>query len=841
MISQAEVTQTAARELEPRLDEASLERLAPKHILAVLPIAVSLLVTMAVLRFDLLIPNNGRGVLPLNILFVTLVGVLVSYLGALSVRRSGSAMVLMFSCATLMWGLAGLDTSIARAMNDNNRALTVGNTTSLITGLMHLLVMISAYYPQTRLTHAKLKMNVALVLTLGATGALVGIGHSELLPPFCDENFVPTTLRKVVLGIGIVLHYVAGLGLCWQAARRQWVFGWWYGLALLMLAAGLTGILLINRVGGSLGLTGRLAQYIGGIYLFTAAMTAVRQSGDWDAKLQSALTESRQRFRTLAQATFEGILVSQNGVIVDANQQIHDMLGCRMPELLGRHLVDLVPAEEQARMLSDLSDGCTLICEYCLIRNDGSKIMVEARSRTLHSENQPRIITAIRDITDRKRQEVALAEANRKLGDSLLALRQSHDELEQRVAQRTTELEVRANQLSKLTSELTLAEQRERRRLATLLHDHLQQLLVGARLGLEVVARRTPADHRSSMTHVESLINEAIEASRTLTVELSPPILHEAGLAAGLQWLARWMRDKHGLDVAMRFDSRVVCEREDVSVLVFGSVRELLFNVVKHAGVNRAEVELSLHGSRHFRVTVCDQGAGFNPTRVAPGSEGSTGFGLFSIRERLAMLGGRLEIDSDPQRGTCISLIAPLRDAVASPDALQSSLPASDISVDTCPTYSPTPAAARGKIRLLLTDDHEVLRQGLASLLAEEPMIEVVGQASNGVEAIEQARKLNPDIVLMDFSMPRMDGVEATRRLHLELPHIQVIGLSMYEESDRAAAMMEAGAQAYLTKSGKSEILIDTIKNIWRLKRGPQPAAKAPAPGNAAVLSMRQS
>lgn len=117
-------------------------------------------------------------------------------------------------------------------------------------------------------------------------------------------------------------------------------------------------------------------------------------------------------------------------------------------------------------------------------------------------------------------------------------------------------------------------------------------------------------------------------------------------------------------------------------------------------------------------------------------------------------------------------------------------------------------------IRVLLVDDHEVIRQGLCTLLSAEGDIDVVGEAADGLSGIEQARALRPDVVLMDFSMPRMDGVEATRRISVEVPEVKVIGLSMYEQRDRQAAMEQAGAAAYVTKSDASSTLLETIRSV---------------------------
>ena len=231
--------------------------------------------------------------------------------------------------------------------------------------------------------------------------------------------------------------------------------------------------------------------------------------------------------------------------------------------------------------------------------------------------------------------------------------------LEDRVARRTAELQKRATQLAGLTSELTLAEERERRRLAQILHDHLQQLLVAGKLTVEVTRAKAPPELSDSLKHIQSLLNEAIDASRSLTIELSPPVLHEAGLGAGLGWLGQWMRDKHGLTVAVSVDESVEPTREEVRLLLFQSVREALFNVVKHAGVKAARVHMKPDGPGCLCVVVSDEGSGFDPAESDRSERGPSGFGLFSVRERLRMLGGHLEIDSRPGHGTRVTMIAP--------------------------------------------------------------------------------------------------------------------------------------------------------------------------------------
>jgi signal transduction histidine kinase len=253
--------------------------------------------------------------------------------------------------------------------------------------------------------------------------------------------------------------------------------------------------------------------------------------------------------------------------------------------------------------------------------------------------------------------------------DELSDFGRAFDGMTERVSDRTRELEDagarlkrRAEQLRNLTIELTTAEERERKRLAQVLHDHLQQLLVAAKFAVEASKKATSDEARlAAIARATSLLDQTIAASRSLTAELSPPLLHDAGLEAGLRWLSRWMLDRHGLEVTFDITADSVPVPEAMRIVLFQAVRELLFNVVKHAGTRTAHVVMEVDDE--VRITVLDEGNGFDAAARFD-EEFTGGFGLFSIRERLESLGGRLDATSSPGRGTTVSMRVPIRNAV---------------------------------------------------------------------------------------------------------------------------------------------------------------------------------
>jgi DNA-binding NarL/FixJ family response regulator len=120
------------------------------------------------------------------------------------------------------------------------------------------------------------------------------------------------------------------------------------------------------------------------------------------------------------------------------------------------------------------------------------------------------------------------------------------------------------------------------------------------------------------------------------------------------------------------------------------------------------------------------------------------------------------------------------------------------------------------RTRILLADDHAVVRQGFKMLLAAQPDMEIAGEASNGREAVEAAERLRPDVVVMDVAMPELNGIEAMRRLATSVPHARVIALSMHKDSVYVREILRAGARGYLLKDSDAEDLVSAIRAVAR-------------------------
>ncbi|HLS29179.1 MAG TPA: PAS domain S-box protein, partial [Opitutales bacterium] len=481
-----------------------------------------------------------------------------------------------------------------------------------------------------------------------------------------------------------------------------------------------------------------------------------------------ALRRSEERFRLIVESTIEyAIFTMDHGLRIQSwNSGAERLLGYKEEEILGQSIDIIFTAEDRRKNIPDAESGRARVeggadDERWYVRKDGSRFWASGQTSPLKCEDGEILgyVKILRDYTGRKRAETWLRALN--------------ETLEKRIAERTAEAEQRATQLQMLAGQLTEVEERERRRLAELLHDHLQQILVAAKMQVGMLSHSAENESlNEGLKRIDDLLERSIEASRSLTVELSPPILYDAGLGPAFAWLARRMHDDHGLEVTVEGEEEVGPEVETLRAFLFQAVRELLFNIVKHARVKTAKVTLERDDGT-IEVCVSDGGIGFDPEQLRVKQAANAGFGLFSIEERLELLGGTMNLDTAPGNGTMVRIR--VRQHAASAAVAGVSEPPALGAKREGETVEESPSG-QGKIRILLADDHKILREGLAGLLREQPDFDVISEASDGQMAVDLARETEPDVIVMDVSMPRLNGVEATRIIMKEMPRIRIVG-----------------------------------------------------------------
>jgi len=351
----------------------------------------------------------------------------------------------------------------------------------------------------------------------------------------------------------------------------------------------------------------------------------------------TALRETERRFRKVFEEAAIGMaLMDMDGNLLDSNPALQKMLGYSKDELHRLSYKEYTHPKDipsSARLFRELAEGNrdAYTREKRYIRKDGRLVWGQVTVSMLRDAGGEPQFTMVmtEDITQRKQAE--------------------------------EEIRTYQGKLQVLVSELSLTEERERRRLATDLHDHIGQALAISKIKLGILQKSVTSEIMAQpLSEVRELIEKMIQDTRSLTFELSLPVLYELGFEAAVEWFARYVRSHHGIQVDVQKDMKPIPMDDEIKVLLFRFVRELMMNVVKHAQARRARVIISRNGEE-VTIKVEDDGVGFGPLAQYQAISSNGGFGLFSIRERLHYLGGRLEVESTDIEGTRVTLMVPLK------------------------------------------------------------------------------------------------------------------------------------------------------------------------------------
>jgi PAS domain S-box-containing protein len=370
-------------------------------------------------------------------------------------------------------------------------------------------------------------------------------------------------------------------------------------------------------------------------------------------------TEKQLRYQaTLLANVNDAIIASDAQFRITAwNSGAEALYGWRAEEVIGNSGLEIIrtewPGQDATEMRRVIAERGHWRGEATQVRKDGSRFPVEVSSMVLRDEDGQvtGYVSVNRDITERKRMENVLRENERQL--NLL-----NETLEQKVYEKTAEVR-------QLAADLIRAVQRERQRISRILHDDLQQRIYAIQMQLSFLRDELPPGNeraRQETSDIKAQLDEILAVTRQLSIDLSPPILHEEGLSQAINWLASQMRKQYNLPIELQADEAFAIPNEELHVLLFNCVRELLFNIVKHADASRAVVALQRSGDR-LRIEVSDDGRGFPVPRADQADKeenAGTGLGLYAIHHQLTLFGGEMEIRSKPGGGTRVILSAPI-------------------------------------------------------------------------------------------------------------------------------------------------------------------------------------
>ncbi len=353
-------------------------------------------------------------------------------------------------------------------------------------------------------------------------------------------------------------------------------------------------------------------------------------------RMERKLKESEERYRALyEESPSMSFSVDAEGTILSVNKFGAEQLGYTAKELLGQSVLTIIYREDREDFLHQLTaclhDPAQIAFqEFRKVRKDGNMLWVKGTMSTAQGADGNRFILIIsEDITKRKQTEEKLLNYQR--------------------------------QLRSLASRLLLTEEREKHRIATDIHDRISQILAVSKIKLgELRESASSSDLARNLNEVHKLIEQMILDTRSLTFELSPPILHELGLESAMEWLAEQIQTRHKIAIDFEDDGQSKPLVDDAKILLFQIARELLVNIVKHSRAQNARVSIRRNGE-YIQINVEDDGVGFDTSKINSNMDKAGGFGLFSIRERLDHFGGYLKIRSEPGKGTCITLMAPLK------------------------------------------------------------------------------------------------------------------------------------------------------------------------------------
>ncbi len=460
-------------------------------------------------------------------------------------------------------------------------------------------------------------------------------------------------------------------------------------------------------------------------------------------------------YPVLLESATEGIILSNEGGKIElVNKRAEELFGYPREELLGEMIEVLIPQSLRPAHVRHRKDY--------------------ARDPSPREMGQGRQLVGLRKDGTEIQLEVGLTYV--KTANGVVVMSLIEDVTKRKRAEEA--LKKSHDQLRSLSAHLQSVREDERKRIARQIHDELGQALTALDIDVSWLSRQFKSEQRCLLQKTDSmakLIRKALESVQKLSAKLRPPVLDDLGFAEAIRWEASEFEERTGVKVELSSDPEEVVVEGALKTTLFRVFQEALTNVARHAEAGNILVKMKKDAQK-LELIVRDDGRGISREQVLK----SSSMGLIGMQERLHPWKGDIEIDGVPGMGTTLSITVPMS----------------------------------RKIRVLIADDHLVVRQGLKQILAETADIVVVEEACDGFEVISKVWKNEYDVLLLDISMPGKNGLEVLEELKSLRPSLPVLVLSIHSDKQYALRALRAGAAGYLSKAGIQEDLIGAVRKI---------------------------
>ena len=503
-------------------------------------------------------------------------------------------------------------------------------------------------------------------------------------------------------------------------------------------------------------------------------------------------------YRVLVESINDGAAtLDAKGIVLYANTRFAQILNIPVRQLTGSSLPANLSSEqgEKLRKLIRKALHRSSIVELTLDATEGRPKMVRFTLRPLKDSDIHKVGVVATELTE-------LVEANEALKSNEESLRE-------------------------LSARLLQLQDEERRNIARDLHDTTGQKLAVQSMSLSSILTRhydeLNADAQLALTECLSLNKEVCGEIRTLSYLLHPPMLDELGLSSAVKWYLAGFTNRTNIRIEADIPADIHRLSPDAEVALFRVLQESLTNVHRYSESPRAVVRIK-NTPEALTLEVQDFGKGMKLTKSSSTSAvpEHLGVGIQGMNERMRQLGGKLEITSSLNRGTLVVATIPFSGTVKVPAKFPfDSVSSASISA------SEGAVAANVNLRkkILIADDHEMLRRGLRNTLQRERDLEICGEAVDGEEAVEKTKTLQPDLVILDINMPGLNGLAALRQILRHRPKTKVLVFSVHDSDQTIQEANAAGAHGFLSKGKDAQDLLRVIREILNANCLPASAA----------------